>query len=68
MQIPDGLPPSFKGTAVQYVYTLEAHAALSDDSLVRIPAPARLTSLPRLTIASSGQQVPVVIERSTLLR
>ena len=36
MQIPDGIPPSFKGTSVQYVYTLEAHAALSDDSLVRV--------------------------------
>lgn len=42
MQLPEGLPPSFKGTAVQYVYTLEAHAAFSDGTLG--PAPGTATS------------------------
>lgn len=42
VQLPEKLPPSFKGTAVQYVYSLEARALYSQ--VLLLPSPASQTS------------------------
>ena len=34
MQLPEGLPPSFRGTAVRYSYSLEAHSRFTVSPVV----------------------------------
>ena len=57
MQLPEELPPSFRGTAVQYIYSLEAHATFSNATLVgpiAVPQSGAPSTGPQVRRSSSG--------------